>query len=96
MVEFFIALVLAFVVLFLHKVASMILRQTPDKDSENVSRLSTKSIIALISTYLVANMISVTPIIIFDIRDSLYALFFTTILITLTVVFRRKLSLLYI
>jgi len=96
MVEFFIALVLAFVVLFLHKAASMILRQTPDKDSENVSRLSTKSIIALISTYLVANMISVTPIIIFDIRDSLYALFFTTILITLTVVFRRKLSLLYI
>jgi hypothetical protein len=96
MIEFFIALVIAFVVLFHHKVASMILWQTPDKDSENVLGLSTKSIIALILTYIMANMISVTPMIIFDIRDSLYALFFTIILALLTVVFRRKLSLFYI
>ena len=96
MIEFFIALVLAFVVLSLNKVASMILWQTPDKASGNVSGLSRMSIAALILTYIMANMISVTPMIIFDIRDSLYALFFTTILVTLTVVFRRKLSLFYI
>lgn len=96
MIEFFIALVLAFVVIFLQKVASTILCQTPDKDSGNVPGLSTKSVVALILTYLMANMISVTPIFIFDIKDSLYALFFTIILAILTFVFRKKLSLLYI
>lgn len=96
MIEFFIALVIAFVVLFLHKVSSMILRQTPDKDSGNVPELNRMSIAALILTYIMANMISVTPMIIFDIRDSLYALFITIILAILTLVFRRKLSLFYI
>lgn len=96
MIEFFIALVLAFVVIFLQKVASTILYQTPDKDSGNVPGLSRMSIIALILTYIMANMISIAPIIIFDIKDSLYALFFTVILAVLTFVFRKKLSLLYI
>ena len=96
MIEFFIALVLAFVVLFLHKVASMILWQTPDKDSGNVPGLSRMRIAALILTYIMANIVSVTPMIIFDIRDSLYALFFTIILAILTLVFHKKLSILYI
>ena len=89
MIEFFIALVTSFIVLYCYRLASM-MRPLPDKDT-GLRPAPTRMKNALVMfNFFMIGFISTLPLVIFDFRPNYYAVAFPIILVTLARIFRKN------